>query len=165
MLWTTLLLVISCGFCTTANAEEFAINCNAADNHTNKILPITNYIDLEMYVVNNKTLMETLAETFFTSRTTAFFTRRGTSQFVKITYNFLINNNKQLVEDNKANCSSQQITYIWSEAAIYIAGPKALYWSTLFAININEVVVTIELPCIFNDIHNSLLSRLTYLVC
>ena len=151
MLRTTLLLVISCGFSSTANDEEFAKNCNAADNCTDKVLPITNYINLEMYVVNNKTLMETLAETFFTSTTTPLFIGRDTSQFVKITYNFLINNNnKQSEEDNNANCSSQQITYIWSEAAIYAVGPRALYWATLLAIDVDKVAVTIELPCIFN---------------
>ena len=111
MLWIALLLVISCGFSSAANDQEFANNCNV-DNHTDKVSSITNYIDLEMYVVNNKTLMETLAETFFTSRTTAFFTGRGTSQFVKITYKFFTNNNKQAVEDNNTNCSCQQITLI-----------------------------------------------------
>ena len=45
--------------------------------------------------MNNKTLVERLAEVFFTSRTAVFFTGRGVSQFVKITYNFHTNNDEQ----------------------------------------------------------------------
>ena len=107
--------------------------------------------------------MEKLAETFFSSRTTAFFNGRGATDFVKITYNFYTGNSKQSVEDN-INCSGQQITYIWSVAGLYLGGPDALYWMTLFAISITEVSVTIELPCIFDDVYSTLLSRLTYLV-
>ena len=65
----------------------------------------------------------------------------------------------QSIEDGITNCS-----YVWSKTALYLLGPKALYWFTLSAICIDEVDVTIELPCLCNDVYNSLLSRLTYLV-
>ena len=80
-------------------------------------------------------------------------------------YNFQTSNGKQSENDNITNCSSQQNTYIWSEAALYLLGPRALYWCTLFAVDLHEVDVTIELPCLCSEAYNSLLSRLTYLVC
>lgn len=164
MLWRILFWIISCGISNAANAQEFAKKCNTVDNHTEEILCIRHYNDLEMYVMDNNTLMEKLAETFFSSRTTAFFNGRGATDFVKTTYNFYTGNSKQTVEDNNINCSGQQITYIWSVAGLYLGGPDALYWMTLFAISITEVSVTIELPCIFDDVYSTLLSRLTYLV-
>ena len=164
MIWRTLVLAISCGFSNSANAQEFHKNCNAVENSTDKISCIRNYVDLEMYVMKNNTLMEILAETFFTSTTTAFFNGRGASNFVKITYSFHTFNGEQFVEDKNTNCSAQQITYIWSTAGLYLNGPNALFWMTLFAISITEVSVTIELPCIFDDVYNIVLSRLTYLV-
>ena len=56
-------------------------------------------------------------------------------------------------------------TYVWSEAVLYIFGPKPLYWLTLFAVSIDEVDVTTELPCLCSNVYGDLLSRLTYLVC
>ena len=109
--------------------------------------------------------MEKLAETFFTSQTSTFFTGRGASQFVKITYNFQTSNDTKSVEGSATSCLPQRSTYIWSEAVLYIFGPKPLYWLTLFAVSIDEVDVTIELPCLCSDVYDDLLSRLTYLVC
>lgn len=161
MLWATLVLII---LCHLGSAQEFDNGCNGTEDCTEDINCIGQYIDLEMYVMNNKMLLEKLAETFFTSQTAAFITGRGASKFVKITYDFQTSNGKQAVEDSNTNCSSQQSTYIWSEAVLYVLGPKALYWLTLFAVDIREVDVTIELPCLCSDVYNSLLSRLTYLV-
>ena len=163
MLWATLVLILSCGL---GNAQEFDNNCNETEGGcTVDVKCIRDYTDLEMYVMNNKTLVERLAEVFFTSRTAVFFTGRGVSQFVKITYNFHTNNDEQSAEDNFTSYSARQSTYIWSEAVLYTIGPRSLYWLTLFAVSIDEVDVTIELPCLCSDVYNNLLSRLTYLVC
>ena len=121
---------------------------------------IREYIDLEKYIMKNEKLIEKLAETFFT-------TGRAPSSFVKITYNFQISythHDNQSAEDSINNCSNQQSTYIWSTTALYLIGPNALYWCTLFAVNIREIDVAIQLPCLCSDVYNNLLSRLTYLV-
>ena len=143
--------MILCSFCS---CQEFNSSIIETDEDTNCI---GKYIDLEKYILNNENLMEKLAETFFA-------TGKAASNFVKVTYNFQTNNGKQSEEDSITNCSSQQSTYIWSEAALYLLGPRGLFWCTLFAVSIHEVDVTIELPCLCSDVHNSLLSRLTYLV-
>ena len=145
--------MILCNFC---NCQE--LNCS--NEETDEVTScIREYIDLEKYILNNEILMENLAEIFFT-------TGKAASNFVKITYNFHTSNDKDLMEeDSIINCSNQQSTYIWSEAALYLLGPKPLFWYTLFAVYIREVKVTIELPYLCSDVYRSLLSRLTYLVC
>ena len=168
MLWTKLsvLLTISClyAFGTARGSDK---NCTETEDCIEVIKCIRDYADLETYVINNKTLVERLAEAFFTSDKDAYiyFTGRGASKFVKITYNFQTSNGKHSVEGNVTDCSAQQSTYIWGEAIIYILASRSLYWLTLFAISIDEVDVTMELPCLCNDVYNRLLSRLTYLVC
>ena len=155
MLWITLFL-ISCSFC---NAQDFnnSYEIDETDEETNCI---REYIDLEKYIIKNEKLIEKLAETFFT-------TGRAPSSFVKITYYFqisYIHHDNQSAEDSINNCSNQQSTYLWSTTALYLIGPNALYWCTLFAVNIREVDVTIELPCLCSEVYSNLLSRLTYLV-
>ena len=81
MLWLTVLLFLGCGIC---NVQGMDHNWNK-EGYIEDTKCIGQYIDLEMYVLNNKTLVETLAETFFT-------TGRGASKFVKITYNFQTTN-------------------------------------------------------------------------
>ena len=151
MLWMIFLILV-CGFC---NSQEFNNGCNGT-----KDCKVTNcigdYIDLEIYIMNNKGIMEELAEAFFTAGKTV-------SKFVKITYNFQTSNGTQSIEDRTTN--RQQSTYVWSETALYLLGPKTLYWLTLSAIRIDEVDVMIELPYLCNDVYDSLLSRLTFLVC
>ena len=150
MLWVTIFLILVCVICDAQELDNCTKeNCNKNDEC------IRQYIDLEIYVLNNKALVEKLAQTFFN-------TGRAASKFVKITYNFQTSSS---IQDNIINCSRQQSTYIWSEAALYLLGPKAMYWFTLFAVNIYETDATIELPCLCNDVYNTLLSRLTYLVC
>ena len=167
MFWTILALTIS--VCGVVNANESNNSCNGIEECTTGLSEgincIGQYIDLEMYVMNNKILVEKLAETFFTSQINTFISGRGASQFVRITYNFQTGNGKQSVEETATNCSAQQSTYVWSQAALYLIGPNALFFYTLFAVHIREVDVTIELPCLCNDVYNTLLSRLTYLVC
>ena len=166
MLWATLVLIIICGI---SDAKEIGNSCNGTEGCTKDLTEgiscIEQYNDLEMYVMNNKTLVEKLSRTFFTSQTATFITGRGASQFVKITYNFQTSSDKHSIKGNVTNCSAQQSTFIWSEAVLYLVGPEALYWCTLFAVNIDEVDVTIELPCLCSDVYDDLLSRLTYLVC
>ena len=151
ILWIFLILV--CGFC---NSQEFNNGCNGTEDCKAEANCIGDYIDLEIYIKNNKGIMETLARTFFTAGKTV-------SKFVKITYNFQISNGTQSIEDETAN--RQQSTYVWSETALYLLGPRALYWLTLSAIRVDEVDVMIELPCLCDDVYDSLLSRLTFLVC
>ena len=153
---TLLFFVLLCGFCNTQYLDS---SYNETEECTEDTKCIGQYIDLEMYVMKNDTLVEMLAQAFFP-------TGKAASNFVKISYNFQTSDDKDLTEeDSITNCSSQQSTYIWSEAALYLLGPKAMYWLTLFAANIHEVDVTIELPCLCSDVYSSLLSQLTYLVC
>ena len=73
MLWIKLpvFLIFSylCGFGT---AQRFDSNCNETEGCTEVINCIRHYVDLETYAVNNRTLVEKLAETFFTSQTSTF---------------------------------------------------------------------------------------------
>ena len=153
MLWM-ILLILACGFC---NSQEFSNSCNGTEGCKGVTNCIRDYIDLEIYILNSRSIVETLARTFFT-------TGKVVSKFVKITYNIQTSNGIQSVDEGITNCSHQQNTYVWSKTALYLLGPKALYWFTLSAIHIDEVDVEIELPCLCNDVYTSLLSRLTYLV-
>lgn len=106
----TSLFIILCGFC---NTQEFDSSYNETGDCTEGIKCINQYIDLEIYVMKNNTLLEILTQTLFPTGGSA-------SKFVKITYNFLTSNGKELVEDRIKNCSIQQSTYIWSELLPYI---------------------------------------------
>ena len=155
MLWMIVLILV-CGFC---NSQEFNNSRNGTEDYKGVTNCIRDYIDLEKYIKNNSRTMEALAQTFF-------ITGKAVSSFLKITYNFqTANKGIEFVGGRIANCTRQQSTYVWSESALYLLGPKALYWFTLSAIDINEDDITIELPCFCNDVHDRLLSRLTYLVC
>ena len=156
MVWMIILLILACDFC---NSQKLNNSCNGRDHCSKGVTNcIGDYTDLEIYITNNKQILEALARTFFS-------TGKAASKFVKITYNFQTNKGIQSIEDGITNCFSQKNTFVWSETALYLLGPKALYWFTLSAIHIDEVDVTIDLPCLCNDVYTSLLSRLTYLVC
>ena len=148
MLWMIVLILV-CGFCTSQKLN------NSRDGTDYKAVTncIEDYIDLEKYIKNNSKTMEALAQTFFV-------TGKDVSSFVKITYNF-----QTTSKGRTANCTRQQSTYVWSESALYLLGPRALHWFTLFAIRVDEDDITIELPCLCNKAHDRLLPRLTYLVC
>ena len=121
---------------------------------------IGNYKDLEMYVLNDKDLMEDLAEVFFKTGETA-------ADFVRITYKFSAENISDIPianDDGNSICTYIQKQFIWSSSALYLLGPKPLFWLTLFAVHVHESTVTINLPCLCNDVYDELLSRLTYLV-
>ena len=135
------------------NAEK----CNETEDCAEITSCIGHYTELETYALHNKTLMEELTEIFYP-------TGRAASKFARIHYNFQTSEGMQSAVDNNSNCSRQQDIYIWSETALYLLGPTPMFWFTLFAVNIPQVEVTIELPCLCNDIYNSLLSRFTYMV-
>ena len=94
--------------------------------------------------------------------------------FIHITYNAPIrissnqSNNTTYLDlddvDTDINCTDHRTVYVWSESPLYLLGPKQLFWSTLFAINVPETSVTIELPCLCGGVYFDLLSQLTYLV-
>ena len=136
-------------------------NCYGAGNCSECI---SQYRDLEEYILNSTDLLDKVKETFFK-------TGRHVSKFVYITHIVKIgisssqSNNTDLDDvDAGINCIDHQTVYIWSESPLYLLGPKPLFWFTLFAINVHETSVTIELPCIYGDVYYDLLSRLMYLV-
>ena len=131
---------------------------------------ISQYRDLEKHILNNSDIAEKLKETFYR-------TGKYVSTFVYITYSAPIGispnpnqTNSDTTEldlddvDTDINCTNHQAVYIWSESPLYLLGPKSLFWFTLFAINVPETSVAIELPCLCADEYYELLSRLTYLV-
>ena len=147
--------MILCSFC---NSQEFNSSIEETDEGTTCI---RQYIDLEKYILKWLEQWNIDGKPCWN----IFTTGKAASNFVKITYNFQTSDDQDLIEeDSITNCSSQQSTYIWSEAALYLLGPKPLFWCTLFAVNIREFKVTIELPCLCSDVYSTLLSRLTYLV-
>ena len=66
--------------------------------------------------------------------------------------------------EGESICIDDQKTFIWSNSALYLLGPKTLFWVTLFAVHVHESSITINLPCLCSDVYEDLLSRLTYLV-
>ena len=146
-------------------AQEVVDYDNSDDDGTEDMsegkLCIEEYDDLESYILSNKRLLGKLRKTFFKSN-------YGTSKFVRITYSFrayyTISNSSRSKNcsyyPNIKKCSyhHDQTTYIWSESALYLLGPKRLFWLTLFAINIPEADVTIELPGLCKEVINDLLS-------
>ena len=159
MIWPTLLFILCGGFC---NAQEIGNSSNDSANETeyctNDIKCIGEYVDLEMFILNNKILLDKLTETFYTAEGVV-------SAFVRITYNFQVNNGEKSETDSTTNCSMQQRTYIWSENDLYLFGPRVVSLLTIFAVNIQEVDVTVDLPCLYSDVYNRFLDRLTSLVC
>lgn len=149
-----------------ANAQDYGEIGNddsGANNYGNNSNCISKYRDLQSYVLNNDDLMDGLSELFFE-------TGKTITEFVRITYRFKI----LLPADNLTNntnntydefvCIDNQKTFIWSSSALYLLGPKALFWQTLFAVHVQESSITINLPCLCNNAYDNLLPRLTYLV-
>ena len=135
-------------------------DCDDKGNCSDVTSCISQYSQLELYILNNKDILRTLTETFFK-------TGDGASQFVKITYNFEVSNHdgRNSTEDDVANCTSHKATYMWSTSVLYLLGPRPLFWLTLFAVIVPEANGTVELPCLCADVLSNLLDRLTYLVC
>ena len=151
-------------FCSAQDLveEDYFNKCDGIGNCSEATNCIRQYSELESYILNNKDVVERITEAFYR-------TGKGVAKFIKITYRFQIptpiNDTNDTIEfEDFDNCSNHQTRYIWSESALYLLGPKPLFWFTLFAVNVPETSVTIDLPCLCDDTYDSLLSRLTYLV-
>jgi len=171
------LMFLSCQFIGQAEVaievESSTINGNDTDDCDFNDC-IKKYSELHSYILSNKDLLGNFTEAFYS-------TGEEPSEFVRITYEFQVcdcnfKNNDTNYEDAYgydtmeeaaySNCTNNSSTelYIWSTSALYLLGPDPLFWLTLFAVNIPEASVTIQLPCLCVKSKNELLSRLTYLV-
>lgn len=119
------------------NAQEIdEVSCDDEEsNCTRANSCIRYYDDLQSYVLNNTGVMRSLKETFFKSG-------EDPSVFVKITYHFQLPRRIPTI-DSIINCINQTSTFIWSESALYLFGPRPLFWYTLFALNIPEASVSL----------------------
>ena len=156
------LLSLHC-FCI-AQEIIYESDCDEAENCTEVINCISYYDDLQFHVLSNKETMRNLKEAFFR-------TGEDPSEFVKITYHFQLSSNSfndtnstDAVVDDNSTCFNQTSSFIWSDSAIFLFGPRLLLWYTLFAINIPETSVSVHLPCLCNGANESLLNRFSYLV-
>ena len=154
-----LLVLFLMTFYCVSDAQEIN-NCDETSNCSEVIRCIRQYKTLQTHILNNEEIMDEITTIFFR-------TGHAASKFVKITYNFQVSkssksSNTDATDDyDGLNCFSHQNTYIWSESALYLLGPKPLYWFTIFTINVPEVNVSIELPCLCHYVYDSLLSQLT----
>ena len=147
------------------SAQDFygsgGTDCNETENCTEVVVCIKTYHDLDLYVRSNTEVIESLTNVFFV-------TGKNPSKFVRLTYNFQVSygtdNQSTDGEDNVLSCYNHQSKYIWSDHFLYLLGPKALFWSTLFAVVVEENETPIKLPCLCHDVYPNLLSRLTYMV-
>ena len=152
-----------------SKAQEYFESGNEISyNYSNNSNCIGKYGDLEKYILSNKDLIDNLTEVYFKTGETH-------AEFVKITYKFKVslpanstndtisygNDDGELVE---FTCVDNQKKFIWSSSALYLLGPKPLFWLTLFAVIVPESSVTVQLPCLCSDAYDDLLPQLTYLV-
>lgn len=156
-----------------ANAQanaECDNNSNVPNSYDKISSCLRKYKDLQSYVLNDDDLLDNLTEVFFK-------TGKVLTRFVKITYKFQIllpvDNSTNSTNDvtlyygndsSEVSCIDKQKMFIWSSSALYLLGPKPLFWLTLFAVFVPETSITIQLPCLCSDAYDDLLSRLTYLV-
>lgn len=149
-----LLVLVLFALQNVCNAQEiFENDCDDKANNCTQSC-IRYYDELQSYILNNIKIMRNLKETFFSSG-------EDPSEFVKITYHF------QLFYDDpiKDKTSDEQTsTFIWSESALFLFGPRPLFWYTLFAVNIPETSISIHLPRLCNGTNKALLNRFTYMV-
>jgi len=152
-------LFLGCKLCCKAQETVY----DDYDENSNETAGcISKYRELNSYILKQQDILDKLTEAFFRDGEDA-------SQFVKINYNFKLhlnstnNESNGTMEDDSFNCTDEHELYIWSSSALYMLGPKPLFWLTLFAVNVGETSVTIELPCLCGS-YDRLLSRLTYLV-
>ena len=134
--------------------DDTSVNCNGFS------ICITEYSQLESYILNDDDLLRKFTESFFR-------TGESESEFIKFTYNFKLCSNENSSDDGNytANCTSNQVEYIWSKSVLYFLGVRPLFWLTLFAVNVPETKANIELPCFCTETYIDHLARLTYLVC
>lgn len=146
--------------------EDCAYDNNCANNldFNQTTCCISEYQTLEAFVQNNETLINNLAEAFYK-------TGYSPAKFVRITYKFQQfsgsddngTNNSTNEDDIKCYHYAERV-YYWSSSAIYLLGPRALFYLSLFAINVREENVIVHLPCLHSRYEKALLSRFTYLV-
>ena len=153
-----------------SNAQDYVESDND-NNEMNSYGNVSNcigkYRDLEKYVLSNEDLMGNLTEAYFK-------TGKPFTEYVRITYKFKVllpvtNSSNDTIsqagnDDGQFICVDSQTKFIWSSSALYLLGPEPLFWLTLFAVNVQESSVTIQLPCLCSDAYDNLLTRLTYLV-
>ena len=119
------------------------------------LAPVLEIIGIWKCVLNNEDVMNNLTENFFK-------TGKPPTEFARITYRFEVLKNSTNATD--CNPCIKEIKFIWSSSALYLLGPKPLYYLTLSAVHLHETKITIDLPCLFDADSDKLLSRLTYLV-
>ena len=161
-MFVLIFVFISCLSFSTSEYIDGDKSCDEATNCDAVSHCIKEYSELDLYITNNKTLQRRITEAFFV-------TGKVASVFVRLNYNYQSfsqenDTNDTVSENEDFNCSSSQTTYIWSESVLYLLGPRPLYYLILFAENVSDVNVTIELPCLCSEVQFDLLARLTYLV-
>ena len=177
----SVLIFVSVVISGLASAQDYFdsdndYDSNGAKSYGNSSNCIRRYRDLQSYVLNNEDLMDDLSELFFE-------TGKTPTEFVRITYRFTTDNSTDSTnndtryyndddndddddddDDGKFICINDQKKFIWSSSALYLLGPKPLFWLTLFAVHVRESSININLPCLCSDVYDDLLSQLTYLV-
>ena len=154
---TLFLLFTFLSFCHAQESAADDNDCKETGNCSDVTSCIFQYNQLDSYILNDMDLLRKLTETFFK-------TGNDPSEFVKLTYKFYVYDGGNSTDYGLVNCTSRKTTYIWSTSVLYLLGPDPLFLLTLFAVNVPEASVTIELPCFCTDSYNDLLDRLTYLV-
>lgn len=139
-------------------SDEFS-NCHRIPNCSEPTTCIRDYVGLESYILSNKTVLHEIKRAFFS-------TGQVPSSFVRISYEFHVLDSTTgiLVENVTNNCYKHQEFYFWSSSPLLLFGPQPLLYLTLFAVNVPEQAVTIQLPGLCNDTYNDFLSELTYRV-
>ena len=66
------------------------------------------------------------------------------TEYIKITYMFQIPSS-----DEDETCVPIERNYIWSTSPVFLLGPKALFWLSLFSISVNEESVAIRLATLY----------------
>ena len=140
-------------------ANDESTNCYRTMNCSECNICIRDYVELETYILSNKTVLHTIKNAFFS-------TGKVPSSFVRIAYNFHVSGltNWTNITDDSPKCYKHQELYFWSSSPLLLFGPQPLLYLTIFAVNVPEVGVAIALPCLCKDAYSSLLSELTYRV-
>ena len=121
---------------------------------------IRNFSELNTHILSNKELLNNLTEAFFPAG-------EAPSTFVTITYRYSVTSNDNVSNSSETDYIDLYDYYIWSEKVLYLqflCCPKALQLLTLFAIQVSEGSVTVQLPRLCRETRSKLLSRLTYQV-
>jgi len=117
---------------------------------------ISKYETLEAFLRADDEQIAALARNFYR-------TGEDPTEYIKITYLFQIPSGDP--SDSNNTCVAIDRSYIWSTSPVFLLGPKALLFLSLFTISVNEESVTVRLPCLQETAQREFLTRLTYLVC